>query len=52
VSGCFGEEKSVLSLPGIEPLFIVCSARNLVTTGYAIPVHPTNKVVVNNEWGR
>ena len=30
-SGCFGEEKNVLSLPGIEPQFFTCPARNVVS---------------------
>lgn len=30
-SGCFGEEKNVLSLPGIEPQFFTCSAHSVVS---------------------
>lgn len=30
-SGCFGEEKNVLSLPGIEPQFFTCPAHSVVS---------------------
>ena len=37
LSGCFGNQKNILLLPGFEPRFLSCATRSLVTTPTELP---------------